>query len=159
MTPRVSMSPSAREPTTSGGGPALARAPAPKISARVPTPTSIARSTGSGAFRLQDDGRAISDDLAHGLADLRGIETHHDHAVGPHGRGVLDHAVDRLAPRFLQRAGVFVDLATDDRAQPGHEIAADAAAAHDHPEALSLDLSYPLPRDAFTGRDQHLDPP
>jgi hypothetical protein len=60
-----------------------------------------------------------------------------------------------MTPRFLEELGVFVDLAADDRAQPGHDVAAEPAAAHDDPEALALDLGDAVMRDVFGRDDEH----
>jgi hypothetical protein len=82
------------------------------------------RSIGVG---LEDHGGSVGDDLAHGLADLGRIETHHDDAVGAHRCGVAHHPVDGVPPGFLEKLRVFRDLAADDGAQSGHDISADAA--------------------------------
>ena len=52
--------------------------------------------------------------------------------------GVLDEAVERLAAGVLEQARVLVDLAAAQRAEAGHEVAPDAAAADDEPEDLAL---------------------
>ncbi len=60
-----------------------------------------------------------------------------------------------MAPRLFEQLGVFVDLAADDRAQPGHDVAADPAAADDDAKALALDLDDPVVGDVLGGDDQH----
>src|SRR5215469_7467904 len=154
--PRVMSSPRPRSQTMTGTGPPRRRNPSPAASAASPRAKSPTRSMTSGRLGLQKHGRAIGDDLAHGLADLGGIETHHDDGVGTHGRGVLHHAVDGVAPRLLQQSRVFMDLAAHDGAKPRHEIAADAPAAHHDTEALPLHLPNPLSRDPLASRDKHL---
>src|SRR3954451_10395834 len=120
---------------TTGNGPSLTRNASPAPSAARPSRNSPMRSMRSGRrLGLQDHGRAIGDDLAHGLADLRGIEAHHDDGIGTHGRGILDHPVDGMAPRLFQQSRIFMDLAADDGAKPGDDIAPDTPAAHHHPE-------------------------
>src|SRR5215472_5728348 len=94
----------------------------PRMMTRTPTVIRPLRIT-----CLEDHGRAVGDDLAHGLADLGGVEAHHDDAVGPHGGGVLDQPVDRLAAGLLEELGVFVDLAAHDGAEAGHDVAAEPA--------------------------------
>ena len=57
--------------------------------------------------------------------------------VRAHRRRVLHQPVDRAAPRLFEELGIFVDLPADDRAQPGHNVAAETAAAHDDAKALA----------------------
>src|SRR5271170_7442385 len=52
---------------------------------------------------LEHHCRAVGHDLAHGLADLGGIEAHHDDAVPTHGGGVADKPVDGMAAGFLEK--------------------------------------------------------
>src|SRR6516162_8934809 len=153
--PRVRISPRPRSQTMTGSGPPRRRKPRPAASAARPRTKSPTRSMASGRLLLQHHGGAIGDDLAHGLADLGGIEAHHDDGVGAHGRRVLHHAVDGVAPRLLQQSRVFMDLAADDGAKPRDDIAADAAAAHHDTEALPLHLPNPLSRDPLACRDKH----
>src|SRR6516164_2374546 len=154
--PRVRMSPRTRSQTMTGTGPPRRRKPRPAASAARPRAKSPTRSRTSGRLGLQHHGGAIGDDLAHGLADLGGIEAHHDDGVSAHGGCVLHHAVHGMAPRLLQQSRVFMDLAADDGAKPRHEIAADAAAAHHNTEALPLHLPNSLSRDPLACRDKHL---
>ena len=49
-----------------------------------------------------------------------------------------------------------MDLAADDGAKPGDDIAADAAASHRHAEALSFHVPDLLARYPLAGRDQHV---
>ena len=64
-----------------------------------------------------------------------------------------------MTPGLLEQLGVFGDFAADDRAQPGHDVAAQPAAAHDDPKTLALDLGYPVMGDILGGDDQHLRSP
>src|SRR4051812_43872761 len=48
-----------------------------------------------------------------------------------------------------------MDLATDDRAQSGHDVAANAAAADHHAEALTLAFPHSIARDVLGRDDQH----
>ena len=88
-----------------------------------------------------------------------GIEAHHQDRVGPHHRGVLHHPVNCVAARLLQHLGVFADLAADDAAQAGHDVAAEAAAAHGDAEALAERLAHVVAGDRFGGGDKHGEPP
>src|SRR4051794_21131084 len=105
--------------------------------------------------RDDDDGRAVSDDLGHRVRHLRAVEAERDDRVGAHHRCVLDHPVDRLAARVLEQARVFVDLAAADRAQAGHDVAADAAAADDKAEDMALGFLDAPAGDERCGRDEH----
>src|SRR5713226_9436975 len=116
MTPAVRIAPVTTSQSVTGGGPPRARTTRAAPRASTPRPRTIERSIASAGIGLEDDGRAVGDDLAHGLADLRRIEAHHDDGIGAHGGGVPHQTVDRLAPRFLEQAGIFVDLAADDGA-------------------------------------------
>src|SRR5579872_5486890 len=89
----------------------------PKMAITIPTTTtarithsttcmtapSALRADGVGGVgnRLDDPGGAVGHDLAHGPAHLGRVEAHHGHGVGPHGGGVLNHAVQGLAPGIL----------------------------------------------------------
>src|SRR5271170_3605666 len=123
-----------------GTQPSLASTSAPTARRPPITETSV-RNGGASSRRGLDQGRsAVGDDLAHRLPDLGRIEAHHQDRVGPHRRRVLDKAVDRMTPRLFKQLGVFADLAADDRAQPGHDVAAEPAAAHNDAKTLALDL-------------------
>ena len=108
------------------------------------TPKPPAHSTGVvGARRSvggDHDGRPVGDDLAHRARQLGAVEAHRQDRVGAEQRGVLDQPVERLAAGVLEQAGVFVDLAAAERAEAGHQVAAQPAAAddeaEDHPLAL-----------------------
>src|SRR6185437_637071 len=50
---------------------------------------------------------------------------------------------------------VFVNFAADDGAQTRHDVAAEPAAAHDDPEALSKRLDGAVTGDGFGGDDDH----
>ena len=102
-----------------------------------------------------DRRRPIGNDLAHCLTDLGRIETHHQDRIGAHHRGVFNQAIDRVTARLLEQQGIFVDLAADDRAQPGHDVATEAAAPDDDAKALTLDLGYLVAGDVFGGNNQH----
>src|SRR6266446_10132872 len=95
----------------------------------------------SGAL-LNDRRGPIRDDFRHRLTKLRGVEAHHDDRIGAHGARVLDHAVNRVAACVLDEARVLDDLAAPDRPQAGHDVAAQAAAAHNDPEHLPQSLLY-----------------
>src|SRR6185312_16522373 len=103
----------------------------------------------------QHRGGTVGHDLAHHLADLVGVEAHHDDGVGAHGLGVLHHAVHGVAARFLQQGGVFDDLAAHDGTQAGHDIAAEAAAPHHHPEHLALHFLDAIADDVLSGGHDH----
>jgi hypothetical protein len=60
-----------------------------------------------------------------------------------------------MAARFFQQLGVLRNLAAAERAQAGHDVAADAAAAHHHAEDLALGLPHAVAGDVFTGDDDH----
>src|SRR3984893_1924218 len=85
----------------------------------------------SAGHRLDYRCGAVGDDLAHRLSDLRRVEAHHDDRVGSHHGGIFRQAIDRLAPRLLEKVGVVVDLPTDGRAQSSHDVPAEPAAADD----------------------------
>src|SRR5262249_28007401 len=118
--------------------------------------SSTARST-SLAQRVEDHRGAVGDDLAHRLPDLGGVEAHHHDRVRLHEGRILHHAVDRVAARFLEELRVLGDLAADQRAQSRHDVAGEAAAAHDDAEDLALDLTHAVPGDVFGSDDQHDD--
>src|SRR5947209_2623953 len=94
----------------------------PMASAARLSTTSTLRST--RGFRLEDHRGAVGDDFAHGLADLRGIETHHDDAIRAHDGGILDEAIDGVPAGLFKQLRVFVDLTAHNRAQPRHDVAA-----------------------------------
>ena len=75
--------------------------------------------------------------------------------VGAHRGGVSHEPVDRMATRLFEQLGVFVDFAADDRAQPGHDVAAEPAAAHDNPKALTFNLGHPVTADIFRRNYEH----
>src|SRR5271163_3432862 len=104
---------------------------------------------------LENHGRAIGHDLAHGLADLGGIEAHHDDAVGAHSGRVLHEAVDGLAAGLFQELRIFVDLAAHDGAQARHDVAGDPARADDDAKDLAQRLFGVIAGDAFCGGDDH----
>src|SRR3954447_11726302 len=60
-----------------------------------------------------------------------------------------------MTPRLLAQLRIFMDLAADDRAQTGNDVAADPPAAHNDPEALSLDLDDPVMGYVLGRDDQH----
>jgi class 3 adenylate cyclase len=99
--------------------------------------------------------RPVGNDFAHRLADLGRIEAHHQHGVGAHHGGVAYQAIDGVAARLFEQLGVFVDLAADDRAQSGHDVAAETAASDDNAKALPLGLDDPVAGDGLGGYDQH----
>src|SRR5580698_837088 len=105
--------------------------------------------------RLEHYGGPVGHDLAHGLSDLRGVETHHDNAVAAHGGCVLDEAVDGLAARLFEELGVFVDLAADQRAQACDDIAAQPAGADDDAKNLTQSLLHLIAGDPFGRGDDH----
>src|SRR5512141_2504670 len=74
---------------------------------------------GRRLVRHHDHGRAVRDDLGHRLGELAAVEAHRDDGVAAHERRVLDHPVDGLAAGVLEELGVLMDLAADERAQPG----------------------------------------
>ena len=81
--------------------------------------------------RFDLDRGAVGHDLGELLADLRGVEAHGDDRVGPHQPGVVDHPVDRMAPRVLQQLGVLGDLAAPQRLERRAHAAGEAHAADD----------------------------
>src|SRR5262249_56794283 len=106
-----------------------------------------AASIGSRRFALDDRCRAVGDDFAHRLADFCGIEPHHQHCIGAHRTRVLDETVDCMTPRLLEQLSVLVDFAADDRAQPRHDVAAQATATDHDPKALTFDVGDPVTGD------------
>jgi hypothetical protein len=54
-----------------------------------------------------------------------------------------------MAPRLFEQLGVFVDLAADDRAQPGHDVAAEPAASDNDAKTLTLDFEHPVMGDVL----------
>lgn len=60
-----------------------------------------------------------------------------------------------MAPCLLKQLCIFVDLAADDRAQPGHDVAADPATAYDNSKALPFDLAHPVTGDILRCYHQH----
>src|SRR5215469_2900632 len=104
---------------------------------------------------LEHDGRAVSDDLAHGLADLGGIETHHDHGVSTHRGGIAHKPIDGMPARLFEKLRVFLDFAADERAKPRHDIAAEPTRTHDHSETLAQCLFDTLARYALRGDNEH----
>src|SRR5438093_447413 len=103
--------------------------------------------------------RCRSDDLAHRLPDFRGVKAHRDDRVGAHHGRIFGQTIDCLASRVLEQVGVFMNLAADNRAQPGHHVAAEPAAADDDAKALSLDLDYAVTRNILGSDDQHFSAP
>src|SRR5450759_705284 len=93
--------------------------------------------------------RAVGDNLGHGLAYLRGVESHHHNSVRAHRPRVLDHAIHRVAARVLDEARVLDDLATAERAQAGHDVSAEAPAAHHNAEHLAKGLLHLVAGRAF----------
>src|SRR5205085_9873331 len=65
------------------------------------------------------------------------------------------HAVDRVATRLLQQLGVFLDLAATQGAQARHDVAAQAAAAHDQAEDLALRLDHLITGNVFSRSNDH----
>ena len=80
-------------------------------------------------------------------------------AFAPMQRRVLDHPVDRLAAGVLEELGVLVDLAADERAQPGRQVAGQASAADDEAEHLALRLGDSMAGQVWGRRDDHVAPP
>src|SRR5207244_12720275 len=93
--------------------------------------------------------RPISDDLAHRVADLGRVILHSDHGVGAHRSGVLDHSVDRVPTRVFEQLSVFGDLTDAQRAQPGHDVYAEVAAADNKAENLAFHLQHTKYRDVL----------
>jgi len=60
-----------------------------------------------------------------------------------------------VAARLLEELRVLADLTADERAEPGHDVAAEAAASYDDTEYLTLDLAHPVTRDVLGRDDQH----
>src|SRR5471032_2505429 len=130
------------------------------LASAIAPPAAISRAMTSTTLRsmsglLEHDDRAVSDDLAHGLADFGRVETHHDDRVAAHLLRILHHAVERMAARLFQQCGVFQYLAAEDGAQPGHQVARQATAAHDDAEYLPLHFQHPIACDVFGSSDQH----
>src|SRR5437588_9550565 len=109
----------------------------------------------SAATPLDDRGCAISHDLGHCLAHLRGIEAHHHDRIGAHGSSVLDHPVDRVAAGILDEACVLDDLATAECTKARQDVAAQAAASHHDSEHLAESLLDLITGRAFGGGDEH----
>src|SRR5690348_7681819 len=105
--------------------------------------------------RFQHHRGAVGDDLAHGLADLRRIEAHHDHRVRAHRLRIGGQAVNCVPARFLEHLRVFVDFAADEGPQPGHHVSANAAAAHDHAEDLAFGFPDAMAGNTLGGDDDH----
>ncbi len=61
----------------------------------------------------------------------------------------------RSARVLFQRLRVFVDLAADDRAQPGHDVAAESPAADDHAEDLTQRGRHAVSGDILGRGDDH----
>src|SRR5579871_4358595 len=59
---------------------------------------------------LDDDCRAVRHDLAHRLADLGGVESHHPHRVRLHEARVLHQAIHGMPASFLEKLRVLGDL-------------------------------------------------
>jgi hypothetical protein len=79
---------------------------------------------------LEHDRGAVGDDLDHLAADFGGVEAQPDHRVcskllrlGCHPRERLSSDRGEVAPVLVERTAV------PERIQPGHDVAADAAAA------------------------------
>src|SRR3974390_3355199 len=123
----------------------------PRMTTRTPT---VIRPLRIGS-RLKDHGRSVRHDLAHRLADLGGIEAHHNDAIGAHCRRVAHEAVDRMPARFLEELRIFMDLAPDERAQARPDVASDPARAHDDAKALAQGLFHAVPCDTLRGGDEH----
>src|ERR1035438_1440674 len=119
------------------------------------TAPSALRADGVGGVgnRLDDPGGAVGHDLGHGPAHLGGVEAHHGHRVGPHGRGVLHHAVERLAPGVLVELDVRSDLAADQALEGGGDVAAEAPRPDGEAEHLADCLHHPGARDVLGGGD------
>src|SRR6185437_14653278 len=60
-----------------------------------------------------------------------------------------------VAARFFQHLGVLVDLAANDRTQPRHHVAADAAAAHHQAEHLALAFGDLVARHVLACHNDH----
>src|SRR3954468_13589350 len=136
---------------TKPGGMPTTSATRPHTMAATPTAMTELRSI----VGLQDCGGAVSHDLAHVLADLRGVETHHDDGVRSHRGRVAHQPVHRLPASLFQELGVFVDLPAGDGAQAREDVAAQPARTHHHAEHLAQRLLHPLPRHALRCRHQH----
>src|ERR1700674_3583884 len=151
MTPAVKTSPARHRPAPAAQAPTAMRL-APSTTQITPTAITNHRNTSSTLVRNDDDRCTISNDFAHGLAHFRGIEAHHDDGVGTHDGRVAHHPIDRLPASLLQQLRIFVNLAAGDRAQSGHDVAADAAAPHHDSKALSDGFLHTMPRNMFGGR-------
>src|SRR5664280_808337 len=110
--------------------------------------------TGVGVGHDHDRG-PVGHDFRHGCADLRRVEAHREDRVGAHQSRVLDHSVEGLAPGVLEQLGVLVDLATDERAEAGGEVAGEAATSDDQPKDLAFHLGDPVSGHVGSGYDDH----
>ena len=122
------------------------RAPAAR-SARRPSAESAAPVGVALGVRGDDDRGPVGDDLAHRARQLGAVEAHREDGVRAEQRRVLDEPVEGLAAGVLEQARVLVDLAAAERAEAGHQVAAETAAADDEPEDHPLALD-----DAMAGR-------
>ena len=61
-----------------------------------------------------------------------------------------------MTPGVFNQRGIFLDLATDQRAQACHDIAAQPAAAHHHAKDLPQAFHRAMPGNVFGSSDDHL---
>src|SRR4029079_4579429 len=88
-------------------------------------------STSGLARRLDDDGRAIAEDLGRTLRDLGGVVANTDHAVRAERRRVLQHDPEGVLASVLAHLGVERYVAAEDLLDAGAK-GADYAARPDH---------------------------
>ncbi len=133
--------------------PPIARtAPLTRMTTRaMPMPIVYSSVVGCGAVGIldHDDGRAVGHDLAHRARQRGAVVAHRDDRVGADQRRVRDESIEGLSAGVLEEAGVLVDLAAAERAELGHEVAADASAADDQAEHHPLRIG-----DAMAGDER-----
>src|SRR5438105_5208558 len=108
-------------------------------------------------FRLDDDRRPVRDNLRHGLPHFGRVEPHRQDRIGPHGRGILNHSVDRLSSRVLEERGEFVNLASSKRPHESGDVSTQSPASNNYPKYLTLGLDHSVFRDKICRRDDHWD--
>src|SRR5690348_1348062 len=91
-----------------------------------------------------NDRRPIRHDLAHSLAESRGVEAHHNDGVRTHGSGVLHHPVEGVAACLFKHLRVFYDLPAAERAYARHDVTTKAPATHHQAKYLAFDLRHPV---------------
>src|SRR5215218_4751752 len=103
---------------------------------------------------LEHDRCAVGDDLDHLAADFGGVEAQPDHRVcskllrlGCHPRERLSSDRGEVAPVLVERTAV------PERVQPGHNVAADAAAADGDADHDTERPGDPFSRDLVSRRD------